>query len=366
MSPSVQLDQNISNQKRDMTLEYQELLGALLYISRWTRPDIAFAVGKLSRFFQCCEDRHMKAAKEFLRYLSKTRKLGLSFKRGRSIEFQPNADQVRPGPLKSAAVRPGPLESTESRAMPKLELIGYSDADYAGDKSSSRSTSGILFTLNGTPITWTSKRQTLIALSSTESEYVALATACKEGIWLRNLFSEMSYFSWTQELTIHADSQSAMRLAENPEFHDRTKHIAVRWHFIRWLVATKQVAVEYTESKSLVADALTKALPAGPFWEKVKQMNLTEKSEPRKRKALMSKVVVPKKFNLNLMWTLMLFLKLLTLGMGEKFQEGSPVIWRRTQSPAVIGYNSVNLRMNLVSPCTFLPFAGLSNPVVKA
>jgi hypothetical protein len=112
----------------------------------------------------------------------------------------------------------------------------------------------------------------------------------------------------------------------------------------------------------LVADALTKPLPKVPFLDKRKLMNLREKREdPKKRKSLMSKVVVPKKFNLNLFGTLLMILQFLCLGLGDKFEEGSPVLWRKTTEPPVVGFSSVNIKVNLISLCTLLPTDGLTN-----
>jgi hypothetical protein len=108
---------------------------------------------------------------------------------------------------------------------------------------------------------------------------------------------------------------------------------------------------------------LTKALPKLQFLGKRDLMNLTEKTETRKRKSLMSKVTVTKNFKLNLLWVVVLILKLMAFGICEKFQEGNPVLWRRTNAPAVIGYNSVSIKINLVSPCSLLPTDGLSTTV---
>jgi len=146
MNPKHSLEPDTTVDRHEPALRYQELVGSLLYIARCTRPDIAFAVNNLSRYFKCYEQKHMRAAKEVLRYLSSTSHLGISYRK--NVE---------------------------------LKLVGYSDADYAGDKSGRRSTSGVLFALNDSPLSWSSRSQTLIAQSTTESEYVAMATASKEG-----------------------------------------------------------------------------------------------------------------------------------------------------------------------------------------
>lgn len=327
MSPSHDLEPDTKINRHDPTLQYQELVGALLFVSRCTRPDISFAVGKLSRYFQCYESKHMNAAKQVLRYLVSTSTHGISYVRG--ID---------------------------------LSLTGYSDADYAGCKQQLRSTSGVLFMINESPLTWISKRQALVAQSSTESEYVALGTTCKEGIWLRNLLCEMRALEWNHPFTIYTDSQSAMKLADNETVHERTKHIAVRWHFLRWMIDSSQLDLQHKPTNELVADALTKALPRVQFLEKRDRMNLVMKAaEPEKRKALMSMVVPTKRFKLNLTSLLLCMCCILSgvgFGDGEQLKDGSAVVWRRDALPAVVGFNRVNMRVNLVSPCRLLPLDG--------
>jgi len=333
MNPSTSLEPDTQTDRHDPALQYQQLIGALLFITRCVRPDIAFAVHKLSRYFKNYEQKHMKAAKDVLRYLAGTKTLGISYEKKKEVT-----------------------------------LVGYSDSDYAGDRVTRRSTTGIVYTFNDSPLTWLSKRQSLVALSSTEAEYVALATASKEGIWLRNLLCDMKVLKWhtSFQLTLNADSQSALKLAENPEFHNRTKHIDVRYHFIRLLVETKQIELQYMPSEELVADTLTKPLAKPAFLKKRKLMNLAEKEvEVEKHKAM--RCTIPNKrmrFGLkDAIFIVVAFLQLLTLGICGKFQDGSAIIWRKSTQPAVIGYDSVNAKINLISPCVLLPLGGLSSHV---
>ncbi|CAG7823373.1 unnamed protein product [Allacma fusca] len=146
-----------SGEAHDPALPFQEIVGALLFVTRCCRPDVSYAVNKLSRFFQNYEKKHMDAAKEVLRYLRATKDMGIRY-------F---------------------LSQRENK------LVGYCDADYGTDKVERKSTTGVIFTFNGSPLTWLSRKQTIIALSTTEAEYVAAATACKEGIWVRNILEDI-------------------------------------------------------------------------------------------------------------------------------------------------------------------------------
>jgi len=170
------------------------LVGSLLYLSTTTRPDIAFAVGVLSRFMSCPEQDHMRAAKGVLRYLRGTTRLG---------------------------VMHGGSEA----------LQGYVDADWAGDIDGRRSTTGFIFTLNGGPITWESKRQSTVATLTAEAKYEAAAMATKEALWLRRLLLALSVVSGA--VPMGEDNQSCLALVNNPEATGRTKHVDVAYHMVR-------------------------------------------------------------------------------------------------------------------------------------
>jgi len=181
---------------------YAELVGSLLYLSTTTRPDIAFAVGVLSRFMSCPEQDHMRAAKGVLRYLRGTTRLGVVY--GGSEPLQ-----------------------------------GFVDADRAGVVDGRRSTTGFVFTLNGGPIAWASKRQSTVAISTAEAEYVAAALATKEALWLRKLLSALGVDGGA--VPMGEDNQAFLALVNNPEATGRTKHVDVAYHMVRDYVARGEV-----------------------------------------------------------------------------------------------------------------------------
>ena len=139
------------------------------------------------------------------------------------------------------------------------ECTGYADAGWVGDIL--KSTSGSLFLLGGAAITWKSNKQTCIALSTAEAEYVALSAAAQEAVWLQQLTSDLLNRS-IQEKIIFEDNQSAICVAKNQQTHGRTKHIDIKYHFIRELVETDRIKLAYWPSADMVADILTKGLPA--------------------------------------------------------------------------------------------------------
>ncbi|RWS21908.1 integrase core domain protein-like protein [Leptotrombidium deliense] len=194
MDASVKL---VKSNCKSCQFPYRELIGSLMYAMLGSRIDICYTVGKLAQFLDCFDETHWTAAKRVLRYLKGTSKHGITF----------NANSNGPS------------------------LYGYCDADYAGDLDSRRSTSGYVFILSGGAVSWMSRVQRIVALSTTEAEYIALAEATKEAFWMRQLLSD---FGNEQTATnIWCDNQGAIKLVGNPEFHQRTKHIDVRHNFIR-------------------------------------------------------------------------------------------------------------------------------------
>jgi len=145
-----------------------------------------------------------------------------------------------------------------------LELTGFSDADWAGDINTRRSTSGYVFQLGKFTITWSSRKQATVAKSSTEAEYVALSTATQEGIWLRRLLINLD-LKPSSPTVIFEDNQGVIDLSKNPKHHDRTKHIDVSHHFVRERVASNEIAVVYCPTDEMAADILTKGLSTIKF-----------------------------------------------------------------------------------------------------
>ena len=204
--------------------EYQSLVGSLLYLSMRTRPDITYAVSVTARFCSNPTTQHMTAVKRILRYLRGTTHHGLLYKRSRS-----------------------------------KELIGYSDADWGGDRNDCKSTSGYLFQLGGTAITWQSKKQTCVALSTAEAEYIALAGAAQEAVWLKHLYQEIADTP-EKPVLINEDNQAAIAISRNPQYHGRVKHIDIKYHFIREQVHNGNIELEYCRTSEMIADMLTKGL----------------------------------------------------------------------------------------------------------
>ncbi|KAG7551025.1 Zinc finger CCHC-type [Arabidopsis thaliana x Arabidopsis arenosa] len=207
---------------------YRALVGSLLYLTI-TRPDIAFAVGLVSRFMQAPMKPHLEAAKKILKYVKTTLGMGLVYKY--------NA---------------------------KISLHGFTDADFGGDLDDRKSTSGYVFLCGNTSISWCSKKQPTVSLSTTEAEYKASTLAAQECIWLRRLFEDL-FEPINKPVAIYGDNQSAIKLANNPVFHARTKHIELEHHFIREKVLDGTIEALEVRSEDNVADIFTKSLPKGQF-----------------------------------------------------------------------------------------------------
>lgn len=204
-------------------LPYQQLIGSLLYLAVLTRPDISFAVGYLSQFNTCYTDEHWGHCKRILKYLKKTKGFGLTFhSRGNS------------------------------------ELIGFVDADWGNSVSDRKSFTGFCFQLSGGLISWRSQKQKTIALSSTEAEYIGISECCKEAIYLRNLQSEITNTMYS--VLVYNDNQSAQKLLTSNSFHNRSKHVDIRYHFCKEYIANKTIKVEYMPTEQMPADLLTKSL----------------------------------------------------------------------------------------------------------
>ena len=221
---------------------YQAVVGSLLYLSTKTRPDIAFAVSSAARFCASPTKEHWTAVKRILRYLNGSRQLGLLYKANTLSE----------------------------------EIAGFSDADWAGDVGDRKSTSGYVFLLGGAAVSWKSTKQTTVALSTAEAEYIALSTASQEAIWLQQLMSDLSKKT-LQEMIIYKDNQSTICLAKNQAVHGRTKHIDIKYHFIRDLVEAGKIKLIYCATENMVADIFTKGLSIRQF-EKLRHLTGVAKS----------------------------------------------------------------------------------------
>lgn len=144
------------------------------------------------------------------------------------------------------------------------DCTGYCDADWAGDMDDRKSTSGHMFQISGAAISWRSKKQPFVALSTAEAEYIALASAAQEAIWMRQLLTDVR--NPPREPTrIFEDNQSAICMARNPQFHGRAKHIGIKHHFIREQVERGTVELQYCPTEEMIADMLTKGLSRDQF-----------------------------------------------------------------------------------------------------
>jgi hypothetical protein len=154
-----------------------------------------------------------------------------------------------------------------------LQLYAHSDADWGANDKERRSISGYTFTLGQGLVSWSSKRQSTPALSSTEAEYMALARSTKEALWLQGLVGHITGIT-PGTVPIHVDNSSCIAMSKNPEFHDRTKHIDIQYHFLRAHVSTRRVEIRYCRTEEMVADIFTKALPKAKHDWCVKTMGL--------------------------------------------------------------------------------------------
>jgi hypothetical protein len=211
----------------DVVKEYQAMIGSLLYLAVYTRPDILYSVIKLSQFCTNPTSDHLAAVKRIFRYLRSYPDMRITYSRDGGEQ-----------------------------------LTGYTDANWAGGniaQDGRRSTSAYIFTLAGGPISWSSKRQHTVATSSCEAEYIGQCNATKEAVWLRLLLRELAY-PMIGPTTIFADNKSAIALAKNPVYHGRSRHIDIQYHYTREKVNDNTIQLVYLPTIEMVADGLTKPL----------------------------------------------------------------------------------------------------------
>jgi hypothetical protein len=207
--------------------DYMSLVGSLLYAAIVTRPDIAYAVQALGRHMQNSTDEHYSAGKRILRYLQGTKELGLKY---------------------------GGSSNEEG-----VEVIGFADADWGSDKDTRRSVTAYVFMLGGAAISWGSKLQPTVALSTSEAEYMAASSAVQEAMHLRLLMRSLGYEKQGYTV-IYEDNQGAVGLSENPILHKRSKHIDIKYHYVRERVSAGDVKLIYITTEEQLADLLTKPL----------------------------------------------------------------------------------------------------------
>lgn len=207
---------------------FKQIVGSLMYLTG-TRPDIIFSVSLISRYMESPTEMLLLAAKRILRYVRSTTEFGLFYKK-----------------------------EDESG------LIGFTDSDYAGDQDDRRSTSGYVFMLGSTAVLWLSKKQPIVTLSTTEAEFVAATCCASQASWLKKILEELQ-FKQHEATTIFCDKSSAIKLSKNPVLHGQSKHIDVRYHFLRDLTNDGLIDLIYCKSEDQVADVLTKPLKLAMF-----------------------------------------------------------------------------------------------------
>jgi hypothetical protein len=241
LPPGLQLLSDMNSEPADIH-NYCTIVGKLIFLTT-TRPDIAYAVNSVSRYMSNPQAAHLNAVKHILCYLQKTLDYGLFY-----------------------------------QCLQNNKVEGFTDADWASCPKTRRSTGGYLFTLFGAAITWQSKRQLTVTRSSTESEYVALSDRAQEAVWLGRLLREIgapdsqtlplshnsvaahSNLQRALAIPLHCDNQSSLKIAKNPIFHARTKHIEVCHHYVRERALDGEVKLHYISIDQQPADVLTKAL----------------------------------------------------------------------------------------------------------
>jgi hypothetical protein len=253
LSPSMNLsDENSPNLNRESHSDFRQIIGKLTYLAGGTRPDIQFSVNRLSQHLATPRKVHLEAAKHVLRYVAGTLNYG--------ITYCPDASGSK-----------GPM--------------GYSDASYANAETS-RLTSGYIFLLAGGPISWLSRKQPITATSSTEAEYVAAAEASKQAVWLRHFLYAIrklhnrspTFLRMPIErpIDLGIDNQGAIKLAENPVLHGRSKHIKLRYHAIRDYIKDGELQPQFVPTDQMLADGLTKVASPGILQRMVQTLRLNE------------------------------------------------------------------------------------------
>jgi hypothetical protein len=231
METGVKLSKNSEDELVDPTL-YKQIIGSLRYLCN-TRIDLCHSVGLLSRFMDQPRMCHLTAAKRVLRYVKGTNDHGILF----------------------------PNQKNNSK---KLEAYVYSDSDWGGDMDDRKSTAGYLFMIGNAPISWCSKKQGIVALSSCEAEYVAASFAACQAYWIEMLLSELKTVEATK-MRLLVDNKSAIDMANNPVSHGRSKHIERRFHFLRDQVNKEKLELEYCNTEVQLADILTKPMAKARF-----------------------------------------------------------------------------------------------------
>lgn len=225
--PGTKLSKDDDGTNVDATL-FKQLVGSLMYLTT-TRPDLMYGVSLISRFMACPKESYWRVGKKILRYLRGTTDVGIFYKK--------NSNRG---------------------------LKVYTDSDYAGDLNDRKSTSGFVFLLGSAAVSWSSKKQPIVSLSTTEAEYIATTSCACQYIWVRRVLKVLGHEEENRTL-IQCDNISTIKLSKNAVSHGRSKHIDVRFHFLRDLVKDEIVELSYCSSQDQVVDIMTKPLKLDQF-----------------------------------------------------------------------------------------------------
>jgi transposase InsO family protein len=236
--PGFKLTKDEGGVKVDSTL-YKQIVGSLMYLTA-TRPDLMFIVSLISRYMESPTESHLLAAKRILRYIKGTTNFGIFYKKGGNTEF-----------------------------------FGYTDSDYAGDQDDRRSTSGYVFFMGSGAISWSSKKQPVVSLSTTEAEFIAAASSACQVVWINRILKSLNQTQHTPT-KVYCDNISAIKLSKNPVMHGRNKHIDIRFHFLRELVKDGSVELITCSTTEQVADILIKPLKLDVFLKMRKLLGVCE------------------------------------------------------------------------------------------
>ena len=240
MSTTTVLDKDEDGKSVD-TKVYRGMIGSLLYLTA-SRPDIMFSVCLYARFQSNPKESHLKAVKRIMRYLKDTLDFGLFYSKSSTFD-----------------------------------LISYSDADFAGSKSDRKSTSGTCHMLGHSLVSWFSKKQNCVSLSTTEAEYIAASLACTQVIWMKQTLKDFGLNF--ENTTIFCDNTSAINLSKNPILHSRTKHIQIRHHFLREQVLNNIIKLEFIPTNQQLADIFTKPLKHEDFTRIRRELGICKLSD---------------------------------------------------------------------------------------
>lgn len=227
------------NEGDSANVPYRQIIGGLMYLSIMTRPDVTFAVNKLSQFLTNPSEQHWEAAKRILAYLKGTLNIGITY-----YCFNDQRE---------------------------LEL--YTDADFAMCLDTRKSTSGAVVTLNSSPLGWFSRKQNLVANSTTYAEYIAPHDGTCEIIWIRRLFDDLRC-SQLKSTPLFCDNDAAIDIVRSTHFHQRTKHIDLKYHFVKDSFQQKIIDVKGISTNDQKADFLTKPLGTTKLEQSLKMLNI--------------------------------------------------------------------------------------------